>query len=72
MSALPEPTQDDIDAALEREIESARLSMVRCDEAGDKDGAREYQEHMYALIYQRSPEQVARMAERLPKKRGSR
>jgi hypothetical protein len=62
MSALPEPTQDDIDAALEREIESARLSMVRCDEAGDKEGARQFKDAMYALIADRSDEQKARMA----------
>jgi hypothetical protein len=69
---LPQPSQAEVDAAREREIESARLSMVACDAKGDKEGAREYQEQMYALITDRSEEQRARMEAKLPKKWGTR
>jgi hypothetical protein len=62
MNAVHEPTQDEIDAALEREIETARLAMVRADAAGDKDGAREFKETMYAFIARRSRQQIERMS----------
>lgn len=59
------------DEALEREIEIARLAMVRCNEGGDKDGTREFKDAMYALIGQRSQQQIGRMDERLPKQWGT-
>jgi hypothetical protein len=71
VNAIHEPNQDEIDAALEREIETARLAMVRADAAGDKDGAREFKEAMYALLGQRSPQQIARLEAKLPKKWGT-
>lgn len=66
MNAIHEPSQEEVDAAREREIESARLSMLDADAAGDKHGAREYAASMARLISERSPEQVARMEARLP------
>jgi hypothetical protein len=62
VNAIHEPNQDEIDAALEREIETARLAMVRADAAGDREGAREFKDAMYAFIGQRSPQQIERMA----------
>lgn len=67
MNAIREPSQDEKDAALEREIETARLAMVRADAAGDREGARDFKNAMYSLIEQRSPQQRIRMEERLPK-----
>lgn len=56
-------TQADIDAALEREIETARLAMMN---AKDRDLARAGASTMAALIQQRSEAQIARMEARLP------
>jgi hypothetical protein len=71
VNAIPAPSQEESDAGLEREIESARLTMVQCDSAGDKEGAREFKDAMYALIGQRSQQQRERMEAKLPKKLGS-
>jgi hypothetical protein len=60
--------QGEMDALLarEREIETARRAMVKAWDAGDIDGAREFQKIMYALIGERTPEQIAYMEARLP------
>lgn len=60
------PTNEQ-DEALERTIETARRALVKAHAAGDRDGAREYDAAMAALIKKRSPEQIARMEARLPK-----
>jgi hypothetical protein len=72
VNAIPAPSPEEIDAGREREIETARRAMVQCDEAGDKEGAREFKERMYALIGERSQQQRERMEAKLPKPWGTR
>lgn len=62
-------TQEEIDAGLERQIATAYLAAVN---AVDPDLARAGFQAMGELIAQRSPQQVARMEERLPRPWGSR
>lgn len=62
---LKEPSQADLDAALEREIETARLAATAAADI-DPDLAREYFATMATLISQRSPQQIACMEARLP------
>lgn len=61
--SMPAPTQDELDAALERQIETARLATL-C--TSDPEFQRVGVEAMKRLIEQRSPQQRARMASRLP------
>lgn len=60
---LPQPTQQDLDAGLEREIETARLATL-C--TSDPEFQRAGVEAMKRLIAQRSDSQKARMEARLP------
>lgn len=53
--------QNSVDAALEREIEAARRAMTKNAEAGDIEGAREFEAIMRRLIGQRSVWQIKRM-----------
>lgn len=64
-------TQAEIDADLEREIETWRLSMTRAATDGDIETAREYEAVMRRCIGNRSPQQIERMEAKLPKKWGS-
>lgn len=68
MSAQPEMSQDAIDEALECRIECARLAMTLVPDEASK---RDHLERMEQLIGQRSPQQIARMSERLPKPWGT-
>lgn len=60
-TALREPTQEEIDAALEREIETAHRAYLRAVEIDDTPSVRECFEVMGKLINQRSTQQVQRM-----------
>lgn len=60
---LPRPSQAEIDAGLEREIETARLATL-C--TSDPEFQRAGADAMKRLIAQRSPAQRARMEARLP------
>jgi hypothetical protein len=62
-SVVFDPTQAELDAALEREIASAYLAAVNC---ADPDLARAGFAAMTTLISQRSDDQVKRMEARLP------
>lgn len=66
MSSIAHPTQDDLDAALEREIETAHQYYLHCVAGGDASDISVAFDAMALLIAQRSPEQVARMEARLP------
>lgn len=57
------PTQEEIDAGLEREIETARLAMMN---AKDPELARAGAAAMTQLIGQRSDRRIAEMEARLP------
>jgi hypothetical protein len=61
--SVPQLTQEEIDAGLEREIETARLAMMN---AKDRDLARAGAAAMAMLIQQRSEAQISRMEARLP------
>lgn len=63
--ALREPTTAELDAALEREIETAHRAYLRAVELDDTPSVRECFDVMAALISQRSPEQISRMEERI-------
>jgi len=63
---LKQPSQAEIDAALEREIETAHRAYLRAVELEDTPAIRECFDAMSALCEQRSDEQVARMEARLP------
>lgn len=65
MNALPEPTQQELDAALEREIETAHMAYLRAVELDDTPAVRECFDAMSALVAQRSSSQVARMEARI-------
>lgn len=57
---LPAPTQGEIDAALEREIETAyRAGLLAA--TNDREEARQIFVAMAELIKRRSPEQIARL-----------
>lgn len=62
-TALREPTQEEIDTALEERIERARVTMT---EATDTQEKREAYEELRWLISQRSPQRVSEMEARLP------
>lgn len=64
MNAIHEPTQEEIDAALERQISTAYLAAIN---ANDADLARAGFKTMGELIAQRSPRQIACMEARLPR-----
>ena len=59
----PALTQQDLDAALEREIETAHRVYLAAIRAGDSEEIRGSFAAMAALVDQRSPEQVRRMEE---------
>ena len=61
---LRQPSQAELDAALEREIATAYLAAVN---ASDAEVARSGFKSMGELISQRSPQQIARMEARLPR-----
>lgn len=63
-----DPTQDEVDAGLEREIETAHRAYLRAVEMQDTPAIRECFDVMAALVEQRSPAQV----ERLERERGLR
>jgi hypothetical protein len=61
VNALPDPSQEELDAALEREIETAHRAYLRAVEIDDTPSVRECFDAMSALCGQRSLEQIARM-----------
>jgi hypothetical protein len=63
---ISEPTQADLDAALEREIETAHRAYLRAVELDDPPSVRECFDVMAALVAQRSPQRIAEMEARLP------
>jgi hypothetical protein len=63
MNAVREASQAELDAALERMIETARLAATQC---RDAELARAGFATMASLIEQRSPQQIARMEAKLP------
>lgn len=65
-TAIREPTQAEIDAALEREIETAHRAYLRAVELDDTPSIRECFDLMAVLCERRSDEQIARMEARLP------
>lgn len=60
-TALREPTQDELDAALEREIDTTHRAYLSAVKADDTPAVREWFDAMAALIAQRSPAQIERM-----------
>jgi hypothetical protein len=66
-TALREPSQEELDAALERMIETARLATL-C--TADPEFQRAGADAMSRLIAQRSREQVARMEANIEGLRG--
>lgn len=60
---LPQPSQAEIDAGLERQIATAYLAAIN---ATDPDISRAGFAAMANLIKMRSPQQIARMEARLP------
>jgi len=66
--SVPELTQMDLDAALEREIETAHRAYLQAVELNDTPSIRECFDVMAALVERRSPAQI----ERLERERGLR
>jgi len=64
--SLREPSQAELDAALEREIETAHRAYLRAIELDDTPSIRECFDIMAALVAQRSPMRIAQMEARLP------
>lgn len=60
-TALREPPQEAIDAALEREIETAHRAYLRAVEIDDTPAVRECFDVMAALVARRSPTRIAQM-----------
>jgi hypothetical protein len=65
LNALPVPTQEDLDAGLERVIKSVRMFAVNV-AASDPQLSREMFAIMAALIEKRSVEQIQKMEASLP------
>lgn len=64
--ALPQPTRVELDAALEREIDTAHRAYLRAVELDDTPSIRECFDVMAALCEQRSPQKIAELEARLP------
>jgi hypothetical protein len=64
--ALREPSQAELDAALEREIETAHRAYLRAVELDDTPAIRESFDIMAVLCERRSDAQIAAMEARLP------
>ena len=65
--SVPAPVpQADLDAALEREIDTAHLAYLKAVELDDTPAIREAFDVMAALVNQRSPQRIAEMEARLP------
>jgi hypothetical protein len=60
-TVMREPTQEELDAALEREIDTAHRAYLRAVEIDDTPSVRECFDVMAALVAQRSAGQIARM-----------
>lgn len=65
-TVLPTPTQAELDAALEREIDTAWRVYLRAIRIGDADDIHKAWQAMTGLVKQRSSRRIAEMEARLP------